>query len=57
MLLGDCRNEGLIEDIFGSVTEFAQTVEESGDAFTYRGVRVSYDPETDIHTFEADDEY
>jgi len=49
--LGDCRNESLIEDIFGSVSEFARQVEENGDEFTFGYIRVTYDREKDIHTF------
>jgi hypothetical protein len=49
--IGDCRDEELVESIFGSVSEFARQVEENGDAFTYGGVIVEYDDETDIHTF------
>ena len=53
--LGDCRNEGLLEDIFGSVTDFAQAVEELGDEFRWRGtVVVEYDEDTDIHSFWLD---
>jgi hypothetical protein len=49
--LGDCRNESLIEDIFGSVSEFARQVEENGDEFTFGYIRVTYGREKDIHTF------
>ena len=52
-LLGDCRDEALVEDLFGSVTDFAQLVEEFGDEFTCRGVEVRYNKETDIHSFYA----
>ena len=50
-LLGDCRDEDLIADIFGSVTDFAKAVDEHGDEFTDGSLVVKYDPETDIHTF------
>jgi hypothetical protein len=50
-LIGDCRDEELVADLFGSVTSFARLVEEFGDEFTCRGVTVRYDEETDIHTF------
>jgi len=33
--LGDCRNESLIEEIFGSVSEFARQVEENGNEFMF----------------------
>lgn len=50
-MLGDCRNQSLVEDIFGSVSEFARLVETLGDRFRFEGVAVSYDPDSDIHTF------
>lgn len=50
-LLGDCRDEAMVENLFGSVTDFAQLVEEFGDEFTYQGVTVRYNEDTDIHTF------
>ena len=31
----DCRNESLIDEIFGSVSEFARLCEENGDNFVY----------------------
>ncbi len=49
--IGDCRDESLIDEIFGSVSEFACQVEENGDEFDYRGVKVKYDDDADIHTF------
>lgn len=49
--IGTCKDESLIEDIFGSISEFARQVELHGDNFIYRGVKVTYDEETDIHTF------
>lgn len=49
--LGDCRNENLIEEIFGSVSEFARLVEERGDNFEYQGIVVKYNPRTDRHSF------
>lgn len=49
----DCRNEALVEEIFGSVSEFAHLVEERGDEFFYGGWRVSYDARRDIHFFSA----
>jgi hypothetical protein len=50
-LLGDCRNENLIDDIFGSVSDFAGQVDRNGDEFVYGNIKVTYDPETDIHYF------
>jgi hypothetical protein len=50
-VIGDCRDEGLIEEIFGSVSEFARLVEENGDNFVFGKVSIEYDEESDIHTF------
>ena len=51
-LIGDCRNQSLVESLFGSVSEFACIVEEHGDSFTSpEGLTVLYTDETDIHTF------
>ncbi len=50
-LAGDCRNEELVEEIFGSVSEFARLVEEKGDNFNYGKFRVTYNPENDLHFF------
>ena len=49
--IGNCLSEYLINGIFGSVTGFAQQVEENGDEFEYEGVIVIYDAEKDIHHF------
>lgn len=49
--IGDCRSEEVIETLFGSVTSFAQLVEEHGDNFTIGNIVVKYDEETDIHSF------
>lgn len=49
--LGNCTNENLIEEIFGSVSEFARQVEENGNEFKYGGVHVTHDEDKDIHTF------
>lgn len=51
MKLGDCRSESLINDIFGSVSEFGRLVEENGNEFQIGWLVVSYDEDTDIHTF------
>ena len=32
-MMSDCRNEKLIDELFGSVSEFARLVEENGDNF------------------------
>ena len=49
--IGNCRDESLVDSIFGSVSEFSRQVEECGDNFKYRGVVVKYDSNTDIHSF------
>jgi hypothetical protein len=50
-LLGDCRDENLINEIFGSVSDFACLCEEKGNNFIYKGVQITYDEEKDIHSF------
>lgn len=50
-VIGTCKDEQLVEDIFGSVSEFARLVEEYGDWFEMDGLYVEYDEETDVHTF------
>tara|TARA_R100001244_G_C5079352_1_gene113485 strand:+ start:322 stop:513 length:192 start_codon:yes stop_codon:yes gene_type:complete len=50
-IIGDCRNETIINEIFGSVTDFAQTIEQNGNEFKIGWLMVTYDNETDIHTF------
>jgi hypothetical protein len=49
--IGDCRNEELIEEIFGSTSEFARQVEENGDNFQINNFLVKYNKKTDIHSF------
>ncbi len=49
--LGDCRDETAIENLFGSVSEFARLVEEKGNDFTHGKTRVSYDAANDRHSF------
>ena len=49
--VGDCRNEDLVDEIFGSVSEFARQVEINGDNFVFNGIRVKYIPQEDIHQF------
>ena len=48
----DCRNETLINEIFGSVSEFCRVIETMGDDFLYSGWLVAYDEENDIHFFQ-----
>lgn len=58
--IGDCRDESLVEEIFGSVSEFARQCEinsiDTGHGlkqndFDFGPYRVEYDEDTDIHTF------
>jgi hypothetical protein len=51
MLIGDCRNEDLVNDIFGSVSEFNRQVDANGDNFQYENIEVKYDKDNDIHYF------
>jgi len=51
--IGDCRDEELVTDLFGSVTDLARLIEERGNKFTYVGITVEYDDDTDIHSFYA----
>lgn len=53
-LIGDCRNEELVEEIFGSVSEFARQVEENPPNFQYGSVKVKYIAELDMHLFFKD---
>jgi len=46
-----CRDEAVVENIFGSISEFARLVEVKGNNFIARGVRVVYDEKNDIHYF------
>ena len=50
-LLGDCRDERLVEEIFGTVSEFARLVEECGDEFEFGRVSITYNVVLDIHYF------
>lgn len=49
--IGDCRNEELVEEIFGSVSEFARQVEEKGNEFDFGPYVVKYQENKDIHNF------
>ncbi len=49
--IGDCRDEALVEDIFGSVSEFARQVEMGGNNFIYGKYAVKYNERYDRHTF------
>jgi hypothetical protein len=53
--LGDCRDENLVNQLFGDVSAFACEVEDKGDNFianTEEGkVQVKYNQKKDIHSF------
>lgn len=51
--LGDCRDEKLVEKLFGSVPEFAGLVELLGEDFSYGKVCVEYDSDASLHIFYA----
>lgn len=51
-MIGNCTMEDVVEDIFGSVSEFARLVEENGDEFLYKNsIVVKYDEDNDVHYF------
>jgi hypothetical protein len=51
-MIGNCTEEDVIDNIFGSVSEFARQVEENGDEFLYQdNIIVKYDEDNDIHYF------
>jgi hypothetical protein len=50
--LGTCKNESLIEELFGSVSELARQVEiNNNNKFLYNSIVVKYNQKTDIHSF------
>ncbi len=49
--IGDCRDENLVIELFGSVSEFARLVEEKGDNFQLNKILVKYNNKKDIHSF------
>ena len=49
--LGNCTEDDVVDDIFGSVSEFARMVEKHGDDFTLGNLVVKYDDDEDIHHF------
>ena len=51
MYIGNCINQELVEEIFGSVSEFARQVELNGNSFTYGKYKIKYNAKTDIHSF------
>lgn len=51
-MIGNCTQEDVVEDLFGSVSEFARQVEENGDEFLYKNsIQVTYDEPNDVHYF------
>lgn len=54
--IGNCTDENLVADIFGSLTQFAYEVETKGNDFftTYKNqtLHVRYVEETAIHYFD-----
>ena len=48
--LGNCIDENLIDDLFGSVSEFAR-LSENEDNFQFGNILIEYDDELDIHNF------
>jgi hypothetical protein len=51
-MIGNCTDEDIVDNIFGSVSEFARQVEENGDEFLYQNdIIVKYDEDNDIHYF------
>jgi hypothetical protein len=48
---GNCTEDDVIEHIFGDVNNFANMVEEYGDEFEVGDLVVTYDEDTDIHSF------
>lgn len=54
-LLGTCVNEDLIDDLFGSVSEFACLVEDNGDNFVHGNIVIRYDEDSDTHSFYLKD--
>ena len=51
-MIGNCTQDDVVEDIFGSVSEFARQVEENGDEFLYKNeIVVKYDEANDVHYF------
>jgi len=49
--IGNCRDEDLINIIFGSVSEFARQVELNGDEFVHGQYTIKYNELEDIHYF------
>ena len=50
-IIGNCTQDDIIDELFGSVSHFACMVEELGDEFQSGSIKVTYDTEQDIHTF------
>ena len=50
-LVGTCVDEELVDEIFGSASEFARQVELNGDNFEYGPYSIRYNDEEDVHYF------
>ncbi len=50
-LIGDCRDESLVNEIFGSVSEFALQVENNPPNFQYGNIKIKYIESLDLHLF------
>lgn len=48
---GNCTQDDIVDDIFGSVSEFARMIDTYGDNFKIGDLIVKYDDITDIHHF------
>lgn len=49
--LGNCIDEELVENIFGSVSCFTELVEEFGNNFTFDNIIIEYDEDKNVHHF------
>jgi hypothetical protein len=52
--IGNCTNDEIIDYLFGDASEFARLVEEHGDNFTINNIKVTYDEEADVHSFNGE---
>lgn len=48
---GNCTMDDIVEELFGDVSAFACVIEEHGDNCTVGNITITYDAETDIHSF------
>jgi len=49
--IGNCAQDDVVDDLFGDINNFAWYVENYGDEFEIDGVKVTYDPDSDVHSF------